>query len=107
MNTTNLNQQLNKLEKDVALYFSKLLELKSEYVFSTQEDLEDDILEYYLEVRNSITGSVSDVHPMRVDKRGVVCVTADGEYNEYTFTFSEIGSIQERINLCELMESQL
>ena len=107
MNTRILNADLDNLERDTAMLFSQLLEQQEEFVIFTEEDLEHDTPDDYLEVRNDITGDVFDVHPLRVTREGIVVVTAEGEFNKYTCLLSDLSSVQDRINLCELMENLL
>lgn len=107
MNTRILNADLDNLERDTAMLFSQLLEQQEEFVIFAEEDLEHDSPDDYLEVRNDITGDVFDVHPLRVTRNGIVSVSADGDFVKYTFLLSDLSSIQDRINLCELMENLL
>jgi hypothetical protein len=107
MNAKNLNSILDDLERDTAMVFSQLLEKQEEFVIFSEEDLEHDSPDDYLEVRNDITGDVFDVHPLRVTRNGIVSVSADGDFVKYTFLLSDLSSIQDRINLCELMENLL
>mgnify|MGYP000016345879 CR=1 FL=1 len=107
MNAKNLNSILDDLERDTAMVFSQLLEQQEEFVIFSEEDLEHDSPDDYLEVRNDITGDVFDVHPLRVTRNGIVSVTSDGEFRKYTFLLSDLSSVQDRINLCELMENLL
>ena len=102
-----LNQDLDNLEAEVSSYFSQLLAQQDEFVIFAEEDLEQDSPDDYLEVRNDITGDVFDVHPLKVTRNGIISVTADGEFRKYTFLLSDLSSIQDRINLCELMENLL
>jgi hypothetical protein len=102
-----LNQDLDNLEAEVSSYFSQLLAQQDEFVIFAEEDLEQDSPDDYLEVRNDITGDVFDVHPLKVTRNGIISVTADGEFRKYTFLLSDLSSVQDRINLCELMENLL
>lgn len=102
-----LNQDLDNLEADVQSYFNELLSKQDEFVIFAEEDLEHDTPDDYLEVRNDITGDVFDIHPLKVTREGILGVTADGEFNKYTCLLSDLSSVQDRINLCELMENLL
>jgi hypothetical protein len=107
MNTRILNNDLDNLEVEVSRYFSELLEEQEEFVIFAEEDLEHDTPDDYLEVRNDITGDVFDVHPLKVNRNGIVSVTTDGDFIKHTFLLSDLTSVQDRINLCELMENLL
>ena len=107
MNTRILNADLDNLERDTAMLFSQLLEQKEEFVIFTEEDLEHDSPDEYLEVRNDITGNVFDIHPLKVTREGILGVTTDGEFVRHLCLLSDLSSIQDRINLCELMENLL
>ena len=67
-------------------------------------DLEHDTPDDYLEVRNDITGNVFDVHPLKVTKDGILVVEADGSFTRHLIKFSDLNSVQAKINLLELME---
>lgn len=107
MNTRILNQDLDNLERDTAMLFSQLLQQQEEFVIFTEEDLEHDSPDEYLEVRNDITGNVFDIHPLKVTREGILGVTTDGEFVRHLCLLSDLSSIQDRINLCELMENLL
>ena len=102
-----LNQDLDNLERDTAMLFSQLLEQQEEFVIFAEEDLEHDSPDDYLEMRNDFTGSVFDVHPLRVTDRGIEVIEADGSLAKHLVRLSDLSSIQDRINLCELMENLL
>ena len=107
MNTRILNQDLDNLERDTAMVFSQLLEEQEEFVIFSEEDLEHDSPDDYLEVRNDITGNLFDIHPLKVTREGILGVTTDGEFVRHLCLLSDLSSIQDRINLCELMENLL
>ena len=107
MNAKNLNSILDDLERDTAMVFSQLLKQQEEFVIFAEEDLEHDSPDDYLEVRNDITGGVFDVHPLRVTGRGIEVIEADGSLAKHLIRFYDLSSIQDRINLCELMEKLL
>jgi hypothetical protein len=102
-----LNQDLDNLEAEVSNYFSQLLEQQEEFVIFSEEDLEHDSPDDYLEMRNDITGEVFDVHPLKVTDRGIEVIEADGSLAKHLVRLSDLSSIQDRINLCELMENLL
>lgn len=107
MNTRILNQDLDNLERDTAMLFSQLLQQQEEFVIFTEEDLEHDSPDEYLEMRNDITGNVFDVHPLKVTERGIEVIETDGGDRRHIIRLSDLSSIQDRINLCELMENLL
>lgn len=107
MNTRILNADLDNLERDTAMLFSQLLQQQEEFVIFTEEDLEHDSPDEYLEMRNDITGNVFDVHPLKVTERGIEVIETDGGDRRHTIRLSDLSSIQDRINLCELMENLL
>ena len=105
MSSKIFNNSLDQLEAEVAIYFSELLQEKKEIVIFEESDLEYESPEDYLEVRNDITGSVFDVHPLKVSKEGILVVEADGSYIRHIIKFQHLSSLQDRINLIELMEN--
>jgi len=102
-----LNQDLDNLEAETQGYFNDLLSKQDTFVIFAEEDLEHDSPDDYLEVRNDITGDVFDVHPLKVTREGILGVTTDGEFVRHLCLLSDLSSVQDRINLCELMENLL
>ena len=107
MSIKTFNNDLDILETQVSNYFSELLQKKTEIVLFEETDLEHDTPDDYLEMRNDITGDVFDVHPIKVNQNGILVVTTDGEFVRHLITLSDLSSVQDRINLCELMEDNL
>lgn len=107
MNTRILNQDLDNLEAEVQSYFYELLSKQDEFVIFAEEDLEHDSPDDYLEMRNDITGNVFDVHPLKVTNRGIEVIETDGGDRRHIIGLSDLSSIQDRINLCEIMENLL
>ena len=95
------------LENRVSNYFSELLNKQKEFIIFSEEDLEHDTPDDYLECRNDITGNVFDVHPLKVTENGILVVEADGSFVRHLLRLSDLTSIQDRINLCELMKNNL
>ncbi len=107
MSIKNFNNDLDNLETQVAIYFSELLNQHKEITIFSEEDLEHDTPDDYLECRNDITGNVFDVHPLKVSKDGILVVESDGSFTRHLMNFSDLSSVQDRINLCELMENNI
>ena len=107
MSTKNFNTDLDHLESEVANYFSELLATQDEIIIFDEADLEHETPDDYLEMRNDITGNVFDVHPLKVSKDGILVVEADGSFIRHLIKLSDLSSIQDRINLCELLENNL
>ena len=107
MSSKNFNNDLDNLESEVANYFSELLSKQSEITIFEEVDLENDTPDDYLECRNDITGNVFDVHPLKVTQDGILVVEADGSFTRHLLKLSDLSGIQDRINICELMETNL
>ena len=107
MSSKSFNTELDYLETNVAQYFSELLNQKEEIVIFDETDLEHDSPDDYLELRSDITGNVFDVHPLKVTKEGILVVEADGSFTRHLIRLQDLSSIQDRINLVELMENNL
>jgi hypothetical protein len=101
------NNDLDFLETQVSNFYSELLKDNDEIVIFNETDLEHDVPDDYLEVRNDITGNVFDVHPLKVTQNGILVVEADGSFVRQLIKLSDLSSIQDRINLCELIENNL
>jgi len=107
MSSKTFNNDLDNLESEVANYFSELLNQQKEIIIFNEDDLEQDTPDDYLEYRNDITGNVIDVHPLKVDEFGIHVIESDGSGQRHTLRLSDLASIQDKINLCELMENNL
>ena len=102
-----LRRDLQDLETEVSSCFSQLLAKQDTFVIFAEEDLEHDSPDDYLEVRNDMTGNVFDVHPLKVTKEGILVVESDGSFVRHLIRIHDLSSVQDRINLCELMEQNL
>ena len=107
MSSKNFNNDLDLLETQVAIYFSELLKQQDEIVIFDEVDLEHDTPDDYLEMRNDLSGSVFDVHPLKVTKEGILVIEADGSFVRHLINLQDLSSIQDKINLIELMEKSL
>ncbi len=107
MSSKNFNNDLDTLEAEVSNYFSELLANQKEITIFEEVDLEHDTPDDYLECRNDITGNVFDVHPLKVTENGILVVEADGSFTRHLIRLQDLSSIQDRINLVELMENNL
>jgi hypothetical protein len=107
MSIKTFRNELNNLERQVANYFSELLNKQKEFIIFNEVDLEHDTPDDYLEYRNDITGNVFDVHPLKVTENGILVVEADGSFVRHLLRLSDLTSTQDRINLCKLMEDNL
>lgn len=107
MTTTNLKNKLQELEKEVSVYFNELLSQKEEFIIFDKTDLVDDTPDNYLEMRNDFTGDVYDIQPLSVNKNGIEVIDTSGDNTIFLINFQDLSSIQDRINLCELMEELL
>jgi len=100
--------KINEIELDLSKYFSKLITDNTEIIIIDDFDtILDDAPDDYFEWRNEITGGVSDVHVIKVDEYGIYVMNAQNYSARYTIKFSDLGSINDRINLCKLMEATL
>ena len=105
--SASFHNQLDTLETQVANHFSDLLRHQKEIVIFSETDLEHDTPDDYLEMRNDITGSVFDVHPLKVTQEGILVVEADGSFKRHLIGLQGLSNIEDRITLCELMENNL
>ena len=107
MSSKNFNNDLDLLETQVSNYFSELLQNIDEVVIFDESDLEHDTPDDYLEMRNDITGNVFDVHPLKVSKKGILVIEADGSFVRHLISLQDLSRIQDKINHIELMEKSL
>jgi hypothetical protein len=94
-----------KLEEDISGAYSELLKNRKEFIFLTEEDIENGDYDEYFQVRSDHTGSVYDVHIVRVDEEGVEIVESEDDYNRYYVSFENLADIQDKINLIENMQN--
>lgn len=107
MNASILSNNLEFIEKQVSEYFSTLLQIRDEFVFFSDEELEYADHDVYLEYRNSVTGDMIDVHPLRVNTFGIQVIEVFDTERKYFISLSDLCSTQDKITLCELMEEEL
>ena len=107
MSSKHFNNSLDHLESEVANYFSELLATQNEIIIFDEADLEHDTPDDYLECRNAINGNVFDVHPLKVTNKGIEFIDTDGGDRTHLIRLSALRCIQDRINLCELLENNL
>ena len=107
MSSKTFNNDLDFLETQVSNYFSELLQQNGEIIIFEETDLEHETPDDYLEMRNDITGNVFDVHPLKVNQNGILVIEADGSFVRHLIKLSDLSSIQDRINLCELIEKNI
>jgi hypothetical protein len=100
--------RLAQLERDVANRFSQLLTQAKDFVITDADDvLNGDVPDDYFEMRNDITGNVFDVHVIRVTENGIWVMEAQDYSKKHLISLSGLGSVEDRINLCGLMEEKL
>ena len=104
MSSKNLNNDLDQLEAEVYNYFNELLDKQEEVIIFSEEDLEYDTPDDYLEMRNDITGNVFEVHPLKVSKEGILVIEADGSFTRHLIKLHDLSSTQDKITLVGLME---
>lgn len=107
MSSNNFNNDLDNLEAEVSIYFSELLQKQNEFTIFEEVDLEHDTPDNYLEYRNESTGEVLDVHPLKVTQDGILVIEADGSFKRHLIKLKDLGGIQDRISICELMENNI
>ncbi len=107
MGSRHFNHDLDLLESEIAIYFNILLEKQEEYVIFDEKLLEDNIPEHYLEMRDSFTGIIFDVHPLKVTKQGIFVLEANVNDRTHIVNLHDLANVQDRINLLELMENNL
>lgn len=107
MKSKHFNHDLDLLESEIAIYFNILLEKQEEYVIFDEKLLEDNIPEHYLEMRDTFTGNIFDVHPLKVTKQGIFVLEANSNDRTHIVNLHDLANVQDRINLLQLMENNL
>jgi hypothetical protein len=103
-----IRERLAQIESDVAKRFTQLLKDQADFEIIDADDiLNGECPDDYFEMRNDITGNVFDVHVIRVTEEGILVMEADDYSKKHLISLSKLGSIDDRINLCGLMEERL
>lgn len=98
-------EKYNEIETELSNTYSELIKNKvGEFIFLSDEDVENGDYEEYFEVRNDITGNTYDVHIIQVDEHGVKVVESEDDTKIYYIKFSDLADVQDRINLIENMQ---
>jgi hypothetical protein len=106
METHALIRDMEILKTHIQMTFEEMLYKQDEFIIFDELDLATDTPDDYLEMRNEISGNVFDVHPLKVSKEGIEVVEADGSFTKHTIKIWDL-SIEDRINLLQLMENCL
>jgi hypothetical protein len=93
-----------ELEKELSNTYSALKKDKEEFIFLSDEDIENGDFDEYFEVRNDITGNVFDAHIIQVNEKGIEIVELDDNNERYYISFQDLATIEDRINLIENMQ---
>ena len=106
MEVNALKRDIEVLKTHIQMTFEEMLYKQEEFIIFAEEDLQHDIPNDYLEMRDEISGDVFDVHPIKVSREGIEVVEADGTFTKHTIKMWDL-SIEDRIILLELMENCL
>ena len=99
----NFRQRLANLESEILNAISDIRNNYGTFTFLTAEDIENGDCEEYFEMRNDITGNVFDVHIVSVSDEGIKVVEANDLTRFHTIEVSDLASIQDKINLYEML----
>lgn len=101
----NLRKELTDLNNNVSDTFTKLRESKDEYIFYTEEDIEnDDHTEHIFEAMFRF--DMCDVHIIKVNKNGIYASSSESGKRDY-IGLNDLPDVSDRITLVELMQEQL
>jgi hypothetical protein len=98
-------KRLEQLENEVSDRYTELSNLKSEYIFIAEEDIEE--CDKSFEVRDEINGGVYDVNIIKIDDNGIFVCNYNDTDHKYYISFWNIADVSDRIALIDLMEEQL
>jgi hypothetical protein len=93
-----------KLEEDISSAYSELLKNRKEFIFLTEEDIENGDYENYFEARSQDNGNVYDIHIIKVDGIGIEVIEAEDDTKRYYVSFEDLADIQDRVVLIEIMQ---
>jgi hypothetical protein len=100
-----IRERYEELERELSNTYSALKEDKKEFIFLSDEDIENGDYEQYYEVRNDITGNVFDVYIVQVNENGIEIVEMEDDNERYYIGFQDLATIEDRIYLIENMQS--
>jgi hypothetical protein len=98
------SERIYELEREVSDTYKELKKDK-EFIFLSEDEIEEGNYGDYFEVRNHNNGSVYDVQIIRVDSKGIAVVEAEDDSERYYIGFHDLSSIEDRINLVENMQN--
>ena len=112
METTTLTfrKELDNFKKRLSDRFGVLIRQRETFKFITDNDFEEDELENfcdYFELRNDITGGVFDVFIVSISEGEILAVESENREKFHNICFSDLSSVEDRINLIEVMENYL
>src|SRR5690606_7907997 len=99
----NFRRQLANLESEVLNAISDIRNNFGTFIFLSAEDIENGECDEYFEMRNDITGNVFDVHIVSVSDKGIKVVDANDSTQFYTIGVNDLASIEDKINLYEML----
>jgi hypothetical protein len=99
-----IRERYEELETELSKTYLALKKDKKEFIFLSDEDIENGDFDDYFEVRNDITGNTYDVHIIKVDENGIEIVESDDNDKRYYIGFKDLSSIEDRINLIVNMQ---
>lgn len=97
-------ERYEELEGELFKAYSELKESKKEFIFLTDEDIENGDCEDYFEVIDDFTGNIFDAHIIQVDEHGIKVVKSEDDNQRYYIGFKDLASVLDRINLNEMMQ---
>ena len=100
-------KRLFDLSQEVNSRFLELRELKSEYIFFTEEEVENGECDVYFEAISIMTGNPFDVHIIKVDNNGIYVIEVNDSEYRYYIGLMDLADVADRITLVNLMENQL
>jgi hypothetical protein len=100
-----IRQRYEELEIELSNTYSALKKDKEEFIFLTEEDIENGDFDDYFEVRNDNTGGTHYVHIIKVNKNGIEVLNSEDSTQRYYIGFRDLSDIQDKIYLIEKMQS--
>ena len=103
-----LRIRYNELESELAQRFSSLLHSNEEIILFENSDLENgESPEDYFERRTQLCGKVVEIFILKVSYYGISTIDAQNNNNKNIIRFSELATIEDRLNLLGLMEKKV
>lgn len=102
-----LRKKYDELLIEVSSRYHELRSMKQEFIFTSQEDIDNWEFGEYFEVRNDRDGGVFDVFILKIDNEGIHVLESDNPKKKQIIGLLDLSDLVGMISIVELLEIQL